>query len=147
VKVGLTGGPAAGPPQFEGGNMLESSFRTNVIKWIKAKDPAAFVWVNEAKFKAGFPDLTIIRSRLISFAELKVCDDQYIVPARFMALFRPRQIFTIKEMIKAGAQVRGLVYYQHLKEVVTVEFKDGVWGWSPVKIFKKNFVSIPKGKY
>lgn len=124
--------------------MIESDFRTNLVKWIYKKYPLAFIWVNEAKFKAGFPDLTVIHGG-VGFLELKICKDKKIVKARFLELFRPLQVATMKKMVHAGANVRGIVYYPKRKEIVTVEWDRGRWGVSSVEKFKTTFTTHPVG--
>lgn len=124
--------------------MIESDFRANIIKWLYKRYPLAFIWVNEARFKSGFPDLTVIHTG-VGFLELKICHDAKIVKSRFVKLFRPLQVATMKKMIAAGANVRGIVYYPKRKEVVMVEFDRGRWGVSSVERFKETFTTHPVG--
>ncbi len=89
--------------------MKESAFRSKVREAVLRIDPLAVVRVNEARFAAGFPDLTIVSQGRAFFLELKVWDgapNSASIPQRFTAL----QVRALRDLERAGATARGIVY-------------------------------------
>ncbi len=86
--------------------MNESAFRSRFRAEILRQDPHAVVRINESRWTAGFPDLTVVSNGLVTFVELKVHRSHHVDPLEgFTAL----QLRTLRKLDEAGGIAYGAV--------------------------------------
>src|SRR3990167_881339 len=121
--------------------MKESAFSHKIIKRIRATD--RYVWKNEALYKTGFQDLTIIDSEGSKYVELKVSHNKKVHDSRGgQALLSPTQLIEIEKMIvfsKGKVNIQIWVLYDELGKVGVYRSQHGTWAVYPMARFM-NFV-------
>lgn len=112
--------------------MKETEWRHKIVKDFKEKK-MGFVWVHDAHFKHGFPDLTIVQSGVEAHVELKVVDHQGLDP---MKLLSPRQRFVAWELTEAGANVFCVALAKREKTIFVYKYVTENSWWVEPQVFK-----------
>lgn len=74
--------------------MKESNLQSRILKWLKDSYPDAYIVKLSDKWVSGLPDIMMIYDTVAYFFEVKTSTGK---PTKL-------QLFTIKQLIKAGAQ-------------------------------------------
>ncbi len=86
--------------------MNESAFRSRFRQEVLLLDPAAVVRINESRWTAGFPDLTVVSRGRVAFVELKVHRKHHVDPLHGFTVL---QLRTLNQLARAGADAFGAV--------------------------------------
>lgn len=88
--------------------MRESAFRSRFRDDVLRRHPAAVVHVNEARYGAGFPDLTVCVAGQAWFVELKVLRTREF-KGTWQAGFTELQLRTLARLANAGMNAVGAI--------------------------------------
>lgn len=99
--------------------MLESSWRSKLVDAFRKNQPRGFIWVNDVRYKAGFPDIYIVLNCICRHYELKVC------PGReYTNQMTVLQEAVCRRMAAAGVHVSCISLIPQMHSVVVKNFNE-----------------------
>ena len=96
--------------------MKENEWRSKLVKaFTQNFKDQGFIWVNDVRYKAGWPDIYVVLNGFSSHYELKLCRGSILIDQ-----MSPLQRAVCRRLAKAGAHVSCLTYLPET-ELVHVE--------------------------
>lgn len=104
--------------------MKEADWRSKLVKQFNMACPTGIIWINDVRFKAGWPDVYTVIGSISSHYELKLLKTKTTQPGIEECMTK-LQIAVCKRLAKAGARTFTLMNCPLMNSIFIHDFTTG----------------------
>jgi hypothetical protein len=108
-----------------GKNMIESDWRNKLVHQFNKTQPLGMIWINDVRYKAGWPDVYTVVHGVSSHYELKLW--KHTTRPTIEDCMTDLQIAVCKRLARAGARTFTLINCTLFNSILVYDFITGFY--------------------